>query len=64
MECISSQSLKHCTCTYTACDKRGNCCKCIAFHQPQGQIPGCLFTPAGEKTYDRSFENFVRDRSR
>ena len=59
MDCIATESKKHCTCTYD-CDKRGNCCKCIAFHQPKGQIPGCLFTPAGEKTYDRSFEHFAR----
>ena len=62
MDCISTQSLKHCTCTYSACDKRGNCCKCVAFHQSQGQIPGCFFTPAGEKAYDRSLAFFLKDR--
>ncbi len=64
MDCISTETKKHCTCTYAACDKWGNCCKCIAFHQPKGQVPGCLFTPAGEKTYDRSLENFFRDRGK
>ncbi len=62
MECISTQSLKHCTCTYTACDKRGNCCKCVAYHQKKGEIPGCFFTPEGERTYDRTFRNFLQDR--
>jgi Domain of unknown function (DUF6485) len=62
MDCISTQTKKHCTCTYTACDKRGNCCKCVAYHQASGEIPGCFFTPAGEKTYDRSLANFLRDR--
>ena len=61
MDCISSQSLKHCTCTYTPCDKRGNCCKCVVFHRNRGEIPGCFFTPAGEQSYDRSRRNFIGD---
>lgn len=64
MDCISTTSLKHCTCTYTACDKRGNCCKCVQYHQRQGEIPGCLFTPEGERSYDRSLAHFIKDRSR
>lgn len=62
MECISTQSLKHCSCTYAACDKRGNCCKCIAYHRPLDEIPGCFFSPEGERSYDRSRTNFLRDR--
>lgn len=62
MECISTQSLSRCTCTYTACEKRGHCCKCVAHHQSRGELPGCFFTPAGERSYDRSLEHFVRDR--
>ena len=61
MECISSRSKAHCTCTYTACDKHGNCCKCVIFHREQGEIPGCFFAPAGERTYDRSVAAFVKD---
>jgi len=64
MECISTETKKNCTCTYTACDKRGNCCACVAFHQPKGQVPGCFFTTPGERSYDRSLENFLRDRGR
>lgn len=64
MDCISTTSLKHCTCTYTACDKRGNCCKCVQFHQRRGEIPGCFFTPEGERSYDRSLANFIKDRNR
>jgi hypothetical protein len=26
-----------------------------------GEVPGCLFTPEGEKTYDRSRANYLRD---
>jgi len=62
MECISKRSLEHCSCTYTACDKRGSCCKCVIFHREKGEIPGCFFTPEGERTYDRSLENLIRDR--
>ena len=50
MDCISTETKKHCTCTYTACDKRGNCCKCVAYHQKKGEIPGCFFTPEGERS--------------
>lgn len=61
MECISTHSLKHCTCTYTTCDKRGNCCKCVTFHRAKGEIPGCFFTQEGERSYDRSLKNFICD---
>ena len=50
-----------CTCTYLSCDKRGNCCQCVSYHQKKGEVPGCFFTPEGERTYDRSKANFVRD---
>lgn len=62
MECISSRSLQHCTCTYTACDKRGNCCKCVTYHRSRGEIPGCFFSAAAERTYDRSLARLCRDR--
>jgi hypothetical protein len=29
-----------------------------------GEIPGCFFTAAGEKTWDRSVSAFIRDRGR
>lgn len=56
-----SNNLKNCTCTYTACDKRGNCCKCVSYHRGRNEIPGCFFSKTGEKTYDRSIENFIND---
>ena len=61
MECVSTRSTDHCTCTYASCDKRGSCCKCVMFHRERGDIPGCFFTPAGERSYDRSLRNFVKD---
>ena len=63
MECIGTKDKAHCTCTYTSCDKRGNCCQCVQYHLEKQQIPGCFFTAAGERTYDRSFASFIRDRS-
>jgi hypothetical protein len=64
MECIATRSLQHCTCTYAACDKRGSCCKCVVFHRDRGEIPGCIFTPEGERRFDRSLAYFVQDRTR
>ena len=64
MECIAERSKEHCTCTYTACDKRGSCCACVIYHRSKGEVPGCFFTPAGERSYDRSAENFIRDRKK
>jgi hypothetical protein len=52
-----------CTCTYS-CEKRGNCCACVAYHRGRNELPGCFFTTAGEATYDRSIANFIRDRGR
>jgi len=63
MGCISEQSLKHCTCTYLACDKRGNCCQCVTFHRDRGEMPGCFFSEAAERSFDRSLANLVKDRN-
>lgn len=63
MSCPSETSLKHCTCTYEACDKRGNCCKCVTYHRAKDQMPGCFFTVEGERCHDRSMAHFLRDRA-
>lgn len=61
MECVPTGS--KCRCTYTpACSNRGNCCKCVAYHRPRGEATACMFTPEGEKSYDRSLSNLMRDR--
>lgn len=54
------RNLKWCTCTYTACDKTGVCCDCVAYHRKMKQIPGCLFSKEGEATYDRSIAQFKK----
>ncbi len=48
-----------CTCTYMACGKRGVCCECIASHRARDELPGCLFPPEVERTYDRSVRRYV-----
>lgn len=53
-------NIQSCTCTYP-CDKRGNCCECVAYHRGKGQVPGCFFSKAGEATYDRSVAALARD---
>lgn len=63
MECVGTTNKAHCTCTYETCDKRGNCCKCVAYHLEKQEIPGCFFSKSGERTYDRSIAHFIRDRS-
>ena len=50
-----------CTCTYT-CERRGRCCECVAYHREMGEIPGCFFSAAGERTWDRSLAALIRDR--
>jgi len=49
-----------CTCTYMSCGNRGACCDCLHSHLAKRQLPGCCFPADVEKTYDRSFEAFIR----
>ena len=55
-----AKNMKHCNCSYTACDKTGVCCECVAYHRSRGELPACYFSDQAERTYDRSIENFVR----
>jgi hypothetical protein len=60
MECKQTENLKHCSCTYDACSRRGLCCECVSHHLKARQLPGCFFPPEAERTYDRSFAHFAR----
>jgi len=53
------ENLENCGCTYTSCSTRGICCRCIANHRANGELPGCLFPPEAERSYDRSIRKFV-----
>ncbi|MGE4357598.1 MAG: DUF6485 family protein [Candidatus Omnitrophota bacterium] len=59
MECTQKKNLDFCTCTYEPCPRKGKCCECIIYHRNKGQLPGCLFPPEVEKTYDRSIKAFI-----
>lgn len=64
MECKQDQNRKKCSCTYEPCSRKGICCECIAYHNSHGELPGCVFPAAAERTYDRSVKHFVRIMSR
>lgn len=60
MRCQLEENLANCPCTYPGCDKKGKCCQCISYHKSRGELPGCLFPPEIEKTYDRSIAAFIK----
>ena len=60
MECNVEKNLAQCPCTYEPCSKKGKCCECIRYHMRMNELPGCLFPPEAERTYDRSIAYFVR----
>jgi len=65
VDCKQKANLAHCTCTYEPCPRKGICCECIAYHRKYDELPGCVFPPQVERTYDRSIARFVatfRDR--
>jgi len=60
MECANrEENLKGCVCSYPGCRRKGMCCLCIRHHREAGEIPGCLFPPEAEKTFDRSVRKFL-----
>ena len=59
MECQIETNEQRCTCTYEPCERKGKCCDCISYHRVRGELPGCLFPPEAEMTYDRSIAYFV-----
>lgn len=60
MDCKSDNNKQKCTCTYEPCPRKGVCCDCLMYHRNNGELPGCVFPPAAERTYDRSVKNFIR----
>jgi len=63
-ECKKETNLTKCTCTYEPCSRKGMCCDCIEYHWKMGELPGCLFPPEVERTYDRSLARFIATHSR
>ena len=63
-DCLNRQkNMGRCTCT-ASCGIQGMCCECLHSHLAKGQLPGCCFTPEVERTYDRSFQAFVKNRGK
>lgn len=51
---------ERCTCTYPGCPRHAVCCECLEYHWSKKQVPGCMFPPEAETTWDRSLSNFIR----
>ena len=49
-----------CPCTRN-CPRHGDCAACVKNHRGKG-VPGCFFSPEGEKLHDRSYEALFRDK--
>jgi hypothetical protein len=62
MECSLASNRTTCPCTYEPCSRKGRCCECIAYHRASDELPGCYFSPAAERSYDRSISRFAGDR--
>jgi len=64
VDCSLKSNASRCTCTYEPCSRKGKCCDCVAYHRANGELPGCLFSPAAERTFDRSVASFIRSQGR
>ncbi|MCC7552697.1 cytosolic protein [Candidatus Micrarchaeota archaeon] len=64
-ECLNiNENLKKCNCTYRGCPRKGKCCECMEYHLSRNELPACCFSREAEKTYDRSFKNFIKDKNK
>ena len=63
-ECKVEVNKAECPCTYEPCSRKGICCECIKYHWNHGELPGCVFPPEVERTFDRSIERFIATYSR
>lgn len=60
-DCINrKKNAAMCNCTYAGCARHGVCCECLEYHRRSDELPACYFDKEAEKTYDRSFSNFMR----
>jgi hypothetical protein len=59
MECKQSKNSARCNCSYDPCPRKGICCECLAYHLRNQELPACAFPNDVERTYDRSFDQFV-----
>jgi len=60
-ECSNKKTNQaRCTCSYAGCSRHAVCCECLHSHWANKELPGCLFPPDAEKTYDRSLAHFIK----
>ncbi len=52
-----------CTCSFS-CGRHGECWGCVAYHIKNNNFPACFFTPAAERTGDRSLSALIKDRGK
>lgn len=62
MECKKEKNIKNCACTYFGCARRGICCECVSYHRERAELPACYFSKEEEKTYDRSIDNYLKNK--
>jgi hypothetical protein len=53
-------NIDKCNCTYPGCPRKGNCCECLQYHLKMNELPACCFPDDVEKTWDRSFDRFIK----
>lgn len=64
-QCPTEKNKTKCNCTYEPCPRKGICCECISYHWFSGkELPACFFSAEAERTYDRSVDNFLKDRKK
>jgi hypothetical protein len=59
--CSVDSNKAECNCSY-ACERKGVCCECVAYHRMAGELPACYFDAKTERGYDRSMENYLKSR--
>ncbi len=64
MECKMENDNPYCNCTYDPCSKKNKCCDCLHYHRENDELPACFFSANQEKTYDRSVNNFIKNRKK
>jgi len=60
MDCRKEKNLARCNCSYEPCSRKGLCCDCLDYHRKHRELPACFFPEVAERSYDRSYDHFVR----
>jgi len=61
MECIRLDiDLRDYISIYERCARHGSCCACLRYHLDSRELPACAFPAEVERTWDRSFERFIK----